>query len=126
MPSRPLVLVMLFAAAGCGRPAEPTVEVRHDSEQARSALVAALDAWKKGEAKALAKRVPPIRFLDDDLAAGCRLSDYELMEPDAPIRPHENVPVILSLRDPRGKSVRRETSYQVSTDPGLAVLRSDH
>ncbi|MHC5545016.1 hypothetical protein ACYOEI_42815, partial [Singulisphaera rosea] len=88
-------------------------------------LVAALDAWKKGEARSLARRDPPIRFVDDDLAAGLRLVEYELEEPDAPLLPFKDVPVILSMRDARGKTVRRETSYQVATDPKLAVLRSD-
>jgi hypothetical protein len=54
-----------------------------------------------------------------------RLADYEIGEPDAPILPYKDVAVILSLRDSRGKTVRRETNYQVATDPALAVLRSD-
>jgi hypothetical protein len=93
----------------------------YDPEQAK----AALDAWKKGEAKALPRRHPPIRFVDDDLVAGMRLSDYEVEEPDAPIGLHQDVAVILSLRDARGEVVRREARYQVATEPGLAVLRSD-
>jgi hypothetical protein len=54
-----------------------------------------------------------------------QLSDYEIEEPDAPVSLHKNIPVILSLRDARGRAVRRETQYQVATEPGLAVLRSD-
>ena len=91
----------------------------------RSALVAALDAWKKGEAKSLTKRKPPIRFVDDDLLAGLRLSDYEIDEPDLPVKLHQDVSVRLSLRDARGKSIQREARYQVGTDPTLSVLRSD-
>jgi hypothetical protein len=105
--------------------AEPVVESHYNPEQARAALVTALDAWKKGEARALARRKPPIRFVDDDFVAGLRLSDYEIEEPDAPIGLHKDVSVILSLRDARGKVVRREANYQVATEPGLAVLRSD-
>jgi hypothetical protein len=116
---------LLIVAAGCSGGAGPAVESRYDSEQAKAALVTALDAWKKGEARSLSRRNPPIRFVDDDLAAGLQLSDYEIEEPDAPVSLHKNIPVILSLRDARGRAVRRETQYQVATEPGLAVLRSD-
>lgn len=85
----------------------------------------ALDAWKRGQARDLAHRSPPIRFSDEDFAAGWRLGDYELVEPDAPVAPFRDVPVILALRDARGRTARRETAYQVTTSPGLAVLRSD-
>ncbi len=49
------------------------------------------EAWKKGDAKSLAKRKPPIRFEDDDQLSGFRLSDYEIEEPDSPIKPHQDV-----------------------------------
>jgi hypothetical protein len=120
-----LLPALLFVAAGCSAGAESADQSRYDAERAKEALVTALDAWKRGDARSLARRDPPIRFVDDDLTAGWRLSDYELEEPDAPVSLHKNVPVILSLRDARGKTVRRETHYQVATEPGLAVLRSD-
>lgn len=97
----------------------------HDPERAKAALTDALEAWKQGRAKGLAKRSPPIRFSDDDFAAGLQLADYGLVEPDATVGPLQDVPVILSLRGTRGATVRRETTYQVSTSPGLAVIRSD-
>jgi hypothetical protein len=116
---------VLIVAAGCWGHAEPKATVRHDPERARAALVAALDSWKRGDAKQLARRAPPIRFVDEDFQAGSVLADYGIVEPDAPILPYQDVHVILSLRDARGKAVRRETHYQVATDPALAVLRSD-
>jgi hypothetical protein len=119
----PLLLLAAFACAHDAAP--PASQPAYDSEQARAALVAALDAWKKGEARALARRQPPIRFVDDDFATGLKLSDYEIDEPDRPIALHENVAVILSLRDARGRTIHREAQYQVATSPGLAVLRSD-
>jgi len=117
---------LLLTVAGCAGAPELPAELRYDSGEARNALATALDAWKKGEARALARRNPPIRFLDDDFAAGLRLSDYEIEEPDREIELHKDVEVILSLRDARGNVVRREARYQVATKPGLAVLRSDH
>ena len=99
--------------------------MRHDPERARLALVTALDSWKRGEASTLPRRNPPVRLADEDFAAGLQLADYDIEEPDAPVIPHKDVAVILSLRDGRGKTVRREARYQDSTDPGLAVFRSD-
>lgn len=125
MCGRRILLTLLLVTAGCsGKPGQ-TVAPAYDSDQAKVALAAALDAWKKGEARALLDRKPPIRFVDDDLATGMRLADYEIEEPDAPIALHQDVEVILSLRDSRGKAIRREARYQVATKPGLAVLRSD-
>jgi hypothetical protein len=100
-------------------------DVAFDPEQARTTLVTALDAWKKGEAKSLSKRKPPIRFEDDDLLTGLRLAEYEIEEPDRPIKLHEDVGVILELRDAKGRNVHREARYQVGLEPGLSVLRSD-
>jgi hypothetical protein len=119
------VLPILIVTAGCSGGVKPSDQPRYDSAEARTALIAALDAWKKGEAKALPRRKPPIRFVDDDFATGMRLADYEIDEPDAPIALHKDVEVILSLRDAAGKTVRREARYQVATEPTLAVLRSD-
>jgi hypothetical protein len=119
------LLPLLIVAAGCWGGVDPAARSRYDPEQARAALVAALDAWKKGEARSLPRRNPPIRFVDDDLVQGLRLSDYEIEAPEGPTDPHTDVDVILSLRDGRGNVVRREARYQVATEPGLAVLRSD-
>lgn len=126
MPARRIALILLLAAAGCSGGHKPaTVETPYNSDQAQAALVAALEAWKKGEARELPKRTPPIRFVDDDFSQGMRLADYEIDEPDAPITLHKDVEVILSLRDAQGKTIHREARYQVATEPGLAVLRSD-
>jgi hypothetical protein len=125
MSSYRMLPILLAVVAGCSGSSQPSSAAPYDCEKANAALVAALDAWKKGEAKSLTKRNPPIRFVDDDLLAGLRLSDYEIEEPDRPIRLHQDVEVILSLRDARGKGVRREARYQVGTHPTLAVLRSD-
>jgi hypothetical protein len=116
---------LLVVFAGCRAGEVPLAAPRYNPEQARAALVAALDAWKKGEAKALATRKPPIRFVDDDLVQGMRLLEYEIEEPEGPTALHQNVNVILSLRDAQGKPVRREARYQVAIEPMLAVLRSD-
>jgi hypothetical protein len=120
-----MLAVVLAVAAGCSGGPGAATDASFDSEKARTALLTSLDAWKKGEAKSLAKRQPPIRFEDDDLLSGYRLSEYEIEEPDSPIKPHHDVEVILMMKDRQGKSVRREARYQVGLDPSLTVLRSD-
>jgi hypothetical protein len=98
-----------ISVAGCqgglpGAEARGAATASFDAEGAREALTVALDAWKRGQACDLARRSPPIRFSDDDVAAGWRLDDYELVEPDAAVAPFRDVPVILSLRNARGRS----------------------
>jgi hypothetical protein len=68
--------VLLAGVTGCSEKSRPAPDGSYDSERASTALVAALDAWKKSDVKSLTKRNPPIRFVDDDLLAGFRLSDY--------------------------------------------------
>lgn len=104
------------AGGGPGGPPAPT-----DEEAARQLIVAALDAWKQGKAGELSRRAPPIRFVDEDRSAGMKLADYE--PPGAPRG--RDFPVVLSLRDTRGRAVRREARYQVVTGVAPAVLRSD-
>ncbi|WP_165070782.1 hypothetical protein [Paludisphaera rhizosphaerae] len=128
MRTTPIILapaLALVLAAGCGREPEGSGAPSYDSDQAKTTLVAALDAWKQGQAKSLPRRKPPIRFEDDDFAAGFKLTDYELEEPDATIGLHQDVPVFLSLRDKKGDVVNRRVLYQISTTPQIAVLRSD-
>jgi hypothetical protein len=125
MPRIRTLPLLLIVAIGCARTAPQGEAAKYDPDRARDALVAAMEAWKKGQAGTLAKRQPPIRFVDDDFVAGMSLVEYEVDEPDAPIALHTDVLVILSLKDRRGKPVRREAHYQIATEPALAVLRSD-
>ncbi|MFO0959461.1 MAG: hypothetical protein U0800_18845 [Isosphaeraceae bacterium] len=130
MRRTPLALLLVaFACTACSpgdserRAAEQAAAREFDGNAARDALVAALDAWKQGKAKQLDRRLPPIRFADDDMASGWALVGYELR--DTPIVPMKDVPVTLLLRDRRGQSLRREAHYQVATFPALVVHRTD-
>ena len=92
---------------------------------AKTTLIQALETWKKGETRKSGRKTPGIRFVDDDQVAGMKLTDYALEEPDATIGLHQDVPVILSLRDAQGRKIRREARYQVAIGPAPAVLRTD-
>lgn len=114
-----LVVVCLV---GCV-PAVP--ETDFDSSLAREVLDTALTAWKEGKAKTLAKRNPPIRFVDEDWRAGYRLTKFELVNPDEPIQPRKGAQIQLTLTDRSGKTTTRPAEYQITLTPNLAVLRSD-
>lgn len=119
---RCLLLGALVLAAGCSSgPPMP----HYDSKQAEETLLAALDAWKAGQAGALGRRHPPVRFEDEDWRGGLQLADYRLKQPSGPVRAFEDVEVVLVLRDRRGATVEKTVAYQVALAPGLAVLRSD-
>lgn len=120
---RMLPQILIAAAVGCSGGAQDAAD--SDSQKARSSLFTALDAWKKGEAKTLTDRDPPIQFVDRDYTAGMRLSNYAIQEPDRPIALDQDIPVTLSLRDARGKTIRHVATYRVTTSPTLAVQRSD-
>ena len=107
MCSRRALFIPLVFALGCGTRETPS-SPNYSSERARGALVATLDAWKKGEAKGLSKRKPPIRFVDDDFVSGMKLMEFAIAEIDAPIVKHKDVNVMLSLQSARGKTVRRD------------------
>jgi hypothetical protein len=121
--ARCIALCGILLVAGCWwkQPDRDPV----DSDKFLPALTTALEAWKSGQAESLSARQPPIRFANDDWIAGRQLVDYQLNDPDAPVRPFETVYVTLLLRNAEGRTVQRVVGCQVSSKPGLAVLRSE-
>lgn len=114
----------LAAVCGCSGLARPTSDPNYSEKQARETLVAALDAWQAGDARALARQSPPIRLVDDDLAAGTSLVSYEI-DPAATFGPHRDVGVNLVLRDRHGGTASKQATYQVILADERAVLRND-
>ena len=121
---RTVITLSLLAIGllGCV-PAVPVTDF--DSSKAREVLDSALNAWKAGKAKSLAKRTPPIRFVDEDWRAGYRLAKFEVVHPDELIQPMKGTQIQLTLIDPSGKTITRSAEYQITLTPHLAVLRSD-
>lgn len=120
--SSSLLAILLLSAAGCP---SPNPLSPYNSNQAEETLVLVLDAWKQGQAGALAKRKSPIRFEDEDYRNGSRLADYRIEKREMPLRPFNDVRVALSLRDRKGRKINKTVAYQIKTAPNLAVLRSD-
>jgi hypothetical protein len=84
-----------------------------------------LDAWKRGEEPgALTLLTPPIHVTDGDWMSGLRLQDYKAGDGKL-VGSDVNYPVALELKDARGKVVKRDAVYAVTTSPKKLVLRQD-
>jgi hypothetical protein len=128
IPRRPRALLLLAPAMawGCGCGGSATASRPADPERARQALHAALDAWKAGQTRDDAARLsPPIRVADEDWLAGLKLVDYRLEPGDRVIGTGLRCPVVLTLRDRRGKARKKPVLYAINTDPTLTVVRQD-
>jgi hypothetical protein len=116
------VLMLVLCCGGCGPSAAPS-----DQTEGRQALQAVLDAWKGGEKPdALAQRTPPIHVTDGDWMSGLRLQGYKAVDDGRLVGSDVNYNVVLELKTPKGKVVRREAVYAVTTHPQLLVLRQDN
>jgi hypothetical protein len=112
----------LIGPAGCGSPNPPAAE----PSRAHDALRAALDAWKAGETpEALSKRTPSIHVSDTDWKGGFRLIGYQAGEAGRLVGFDMTYPVVLELKDRKGRSVKKTAVYTVSTNPQLLVLRQE-
>src|ERR1044071_3770971 len=108
MRSLIIFLICVFAvplACGCTGSPSPAMNPSFDSDKAKQALTTVLDAWKQGKVSALPKQKPPIRFVDEDYIHGMRLTNYRIVQSDAPIRPFEGVAVELDLVNRQGQAI---------------------
>lgn len=117
-------IFLMVAALGCGGTRSSPEALPHD--EARGYILEALAAWKGGKAsKSLALRTPPLRFVDPDLDVGMTLLDYRI-GPEASVQDYAiDIPVVLTLKDRRGRTVTRNAVYQVIAQPNPTVLRDD-
>ncbi|WP_165232059.1 hypothetical protein [Aquisphaera insulae] len=120
-PRWPAALLILLGTAGCGIGAKPS-----DPTDGRNAIVTVLDAWKAGEKpEALAQRSPSIHVADSDWKSGLTLQGYDANGEGKLVGSDLNYKVVLELKDARGKVVKKEATYAVTTHPQLLVMRQD-
>lgn len=115
------VLSLMAVCAGCGQSASPS-----DPNEGRTALHAALDAWKGGEKiDSLSQRNPSIHVTDGDWLSGMTLERYNADDNGKLIGSDVNFQVVLELKTPKGQLVTRNATYAVTTRPQVLVQRQD-
>jgi hypothetical protein len=112
---------VLIAGCGFGENAQPA-----DPTQSIKALQSVLDAWKAGEKpEDLEKLTPPIHVKDADWKGGFFLVSYKADQEGRLVGYDMNYPVVLELKDPRGKPVKKTAVYSITTRPSLLVARQE-
>ena len=85
-----------------------------------------LDAWKSGEKQEqLEKLTPPIRVKDKDWTDGFLLVGYRAGEDGKLVGYDMNCPVVLELKSPKGKPVKKTVVYTITTRPETLVSRQE-
>lgn len=110
-----------LALGGCGAPSAPRPS---DAALGRESLQNALDAWKKGDTlDAYRRATPGVTVVDPQWAAGAALLEFELAAESTPDGYDVQFRAKLVQKDTAGKSSSQKAVYNVSTTPGLAVVR---
>jgi len=112
---------VVLLAAGCGA-RRPEAEV----ERGRSAVTAALDAWKANDPPGKLKSLPdPVDFTEE-LRTTHALTDYTLGKVDASDKDVIRYAVTLKLRDRKGRTTDREVVYAVALKTPVVVSRDPY
>lgn len=116
-----IFLVLLAFSGGCGTGSPPPVE----ADSGREALRNVLEAWKQGETyEAFRKNNASPIVNDPEWRDGFKLADYKIgTEKESGASLHCDV--MLTLKEPKGKTVERKAVYQVNTSPSVTVARED-
>jgi hypothetical protein len=73
----------------------------------------------------LPQRTPPIYVTDGDWMSGLRLLSYKVEDNGKLVGSDVNFSVALELKDAKGKILKREAVFAVTTAPKLLVVRQD-
>lgn len=117
-----IVLVLFFQIISCRR----SIVIRNDDDAmlARQVLIVALDAWKSKSADGLALREPPIRFADDDQAAGTELLEFEIAERKVDENVSTPIDVDLVLHLAPEQTQRKTVRYVIELEPYPRISRA--
>jgi hypothetical protein len=98
-----------------------------DAPRAREALKTALEGWKKGVTpESFSTASPAMTVQDMDWQGGARLVAYQVADDGKDFGVNLHVPVMLTLRTPQGKDVKKSVKYIVGTSPIVTVFRALH
>jgi hypothetical protein len=115
----PVALVAL--AVGCG-----SKHSKADVERGRTALAAALDAWKNNDPPDRLKSLPdPVEY-KDELRQTHKLVDYTLGQPNVKDPEVLRYPVTLKLLDRKGKTEDRPVVFEVKLKTPVVIARDPY
>ena len=116
-----MISTLIVGSGGCNPTARPS-----DPGEGRKALQATLEAWKGGEKpETLASRAPSIYASDGDWKSGLVLRSYRADIEGRLVGSDLSYTVALELKNSRGKVLKKNATYTVTTHPQLLVLRQD-
>jgi hypothetical protein len=119
-----VVASVLSMFLGCG-PGNHQPPGPSNPSEAKQALTAALDAWKRGESiDAFRKSQSAPNISDESWSAGKKLAGYELQGEGMVFGNDVRFRVNLQL-EASGKRERALGVYVVSTQPVVSIIRSD-
>lgn len=116
----PFLLCVFAGCAGRGDGGPPS-----SGFEAKALVRAGLEAWKADQKAPLTVGGRPLRFDDEDEAAGLKLVGYEVRETPPEWSEEAGLSVTLALRDRKGRPVTRHAVYLVTRHPDLVVSRDD-
>lgn len=119
-----LAAALLGLVVGCGQSqVDPPAAI--DAAAAKTALTAALDAWKDGSAAdSLREKSPALLVADDDWTAGRKLTGYKISE-QSEMGLSQRFQVELQMIGDDGAGTTVEAIYRVATGDMVTISRDD-
>ncbi len=114
------ICLALWLSAGCGY---STSRLAVNQPKAREACSMFLTAWKEG--KKPVDLQPQIIGRDADWETGKKLESFEVLAEQGGDTSNLHLPVRLTLKDEKGRELKREVTYIVGTSPRISVFRAD-
>jgi hypothetical protein len=114
---------VIFMTSGCGA---SNTGSQADPNEAEKTVKLVLDAWKNGEKLSdVSMREPGIVINDMDWTLGHKLVRYKPSSESRVACNDMQYPVELELKSPKGRIVKKQAIYHISTTPQKLVLRQD-
>jgi len=116
----PFLCVLLLATTGCSN---GTLPPQASPDEAKTALIRALDAWQKRESiQALAQGQPPIYFNDPRCNPDVQLQAYKLLDASEFYGQSVRIEVEMTFQFKDGSTKERKVSYLIDTSPAIVIV----
>lgn len=113
-------LILSTCLIGCGGGALPP---QANPDDAKAALITALEAWKKGETtESLAGRAKPIYFNDIKDRPGVKLLGFSIIDGHEFYGQSVRLSVVLTFEFPDGETQEKKINYLIDTKPATVIV----